>query len=115
VTDDESSVKPSVEDRELLLYDYFKWLTTLSLLTLGGVLSLSQSAELDMDNFRRTAMLAPICLAGITALTAADGIVRVRAGGKPPRLRPQHAMRLSLYSLSLGVGAFLSLFWDVLE
>ena len=116
MTDDESLVAPDTRaNADHLLYDYFKWLTTLSLLTLGGVLSLSQSAELRLSDRSILLVLVPLCAAGIAAWSGADGVVRAASGGKPPRLKASHSIRIATAALGVGVGVFLSLFWDVLK
>jgi hypothetical protein len=112
--EEESPSKPDLADGELLLYDYLKWITTLSLLTLGGVLSLAQSADIELGNFQVGMVLVPICIAGVTALSGADTLVRNRVGMKPHRMQPTRYMHISIGSLGIGVGAFLAAFWDAL-
>ena len=48
---------PQGREPERLLYDWFKHLTSLSLLTLGGVLSLSQAGEIAIDRNQLTIVL----------------------------------------------------------
>jgi hypothetical protein len=112
--DDDSLTKPDMADGELLLYDYLKWITTLALLTLGGVLSLVQSADIELSNFKIGMVLVPICIAGVTALSGADGLVRKRLGMKSGWSKPNQCMHLSIGALGIGVGAFLAAFWDAL-
>jgi hypothetical protein len=115
IDDEDSQAKPDIgSDGELLLYDYLKWVTTLSLLTLGGVLSLSQASDIELEHFEIGMVLIPICLAGITALSGVDSIVRARAGGAPRKYRPITYMRVAMAGLGIGTGAFLSMFWDAL-
>jgi hypothetical protein len=115
IDDDDSQVKPEIGgDRELLLYDYLKWTTTLSLLTLGGVLSLSQASDLQLNHFKIGTVLIPICVAGVTSLSGVDAIVRARLTGKSSRFRPVTYMRIAVGGLGIGTGAFLSMFWDAL-
>ena len=102
-------------DGQMVLYDFFKWLTTLCLLTLGGVLSLSQSAAVHLRDGDIAKLLVPLCLAAILGLTGASGIVRAKVGGKAPWIRPLHRIGLATASLGLGVGVFLVLFWDSLR
>jgi uncharacterized protein involved in exopolysaccharide biosynthesis len=112
--DDEPAV-PDGRDAQALLYDFFKWITTLSLLTLGAILSLSQSADLKLTARDLLLVLGPLSLASVVGLTGAEGVVRNRLTGHKPRIKPSLALWLAVGSLGLGTGAFLSLFWDVLQ
>ena len=119
MSDDDSNLlaseAPQNRQGELVLYDYFKHLTTLSLLVLGGILTISQTAK-------GAAMKAPgamivagvVTLAGVIAFSGASEIARAQAQGDEPK-------RLELYRksapvvLSLGVGMFLFMFQKVLR
>ena len=115
IDDDDSKAKPDIGgDGELILYDYLKWVTTLSLLTLGGVLSLGQASDIELEPFEIGMVLIPICIAGVTALSGVDSIVRARAAGAPRKFRPVTYMRVAMAGLGIGTGAFLSMFWDAL-
>ena len=95
---------------ETLLYDFGKYLTSLALLVLGGVLSLADRTALRAPDARLslTLVLGTIALAAICGLSVAGAIVNARArGGMPPRpLRP--TVHLGMLSLGVGVGTFMS-------
>ena len=108
---DNDSGPPRGPDADALLYDWFKHLTSLSLLTLGGVLSLSQIAK--GDPFYKWGLLGSLLAVGFAAVLAFSGasqIVRARTGNTP---RPKGVPMLEKgaeAALGLGVGAFLYIF-----
>lgn len=100
---------------DLVLYDYFKHLTTLSLLILGGILTLSQTAQGGEMKLRTVLMVvAVVTLAGFLSFSASGEIARAHFHGEKPR-------RVDLYRkaapaiLLLGVGMFLFLFGKALD
>ncbi len=111
--DIEDSVGPATQlapetDPDILLYDYSKYLLTLSMLILGGVLTISQGS----DPATRPppaillAVLVPIAASGFLSLSCLATIVRSRLSGRPQTKAPmmnQAAMGL----LGAGVAAFL--------
>ena len=115
--DDESNLLASEAPHrqgDLVLYDYFKHLTTLSLLTLGGILTLTQTgrgAEMKLPTVLMAVGL--VTLAGVVSFTASGEIARAHFHGEAPK-------RVDLYRkaapafLSLGVGVFLFLFGKAL-
>jgi hypothetical protein len=113
VTEEESIlVKPGSDaDGELLLYDFFKHLTSLALVTLGGVLVLAEKAN--GANARPdmiVAVLVLISASGIAAFSGAGEIVRSRYTGSKP-LAVLKIYRVAAPALlGVGVGMFLSLF-----
>lgn len=102
------SAAPELGDGATFLYDYFKHLTSLSVLTLGGVLAISGRAEAS-----RAAMIAVVALVGISALLAFSGtseIVRQKTTGEVREKSLKLYRAGAPVALSLGVGAFLYLF-----
>ncbi len=101
---------------ETLLYDFAKTLTSLSLIVLGGVLSLSgtdQAAEIPAFSLMLTS--GSIALAGMLALSTAFGIVEAR--GKN-RERPAHSMlmiKAANFLLGVGLGGFTIIWLDSLK
>jgi hypothetical protein len=114
VSDDiEDSVGPATQlapetDPDILLYDYSKYLLTLSMLILGGVLTISQGAD-TADRPAPAILLAillPIAGSGFLSLSCLAAIVRSRLTGRPQTSAAklnQAAMGL----LGAGVAAFL--------
>jgi hypothetical protein len=118
--DDESQVDPrSVADTdhfdEALLYDFAKFLTTLALLALGGVLTLTQTAEAQLLKKPVVGfVLGAIALAGVTAVGAAATIAQGEGVKRKPRFTPLTQVRIATAFLGLGAGGFLMLWWKTL-
>ena len=120
MTDDESHVDPkSVAQTDhfgqALLYDYAKFLTTLSLLALGGVLTLTQTAEpKEMKKAVIAFVLGAIALAGIAAVSAAGAMVEAQSGGRQPRISARTQIKIATALLGVGAGGFLMMWWKTL-
>jgi hypothetical protein len=114
MTDEDETSLPALspnQDSELLLYDYFKHLTTLSLISLGGVLTVAQIGDGgEVKPLLLIMVLVTIGLGGVASFGGASEIVRARFTGTPAH------KSLSLYRISapmllaLGVGMFLYVF-----
>ena len=112
---EEALVERSARDRALLLYDYFKHMTTLSLVTLGGILSISQTSGVRIGFERLLPSLALVALAGAIALFAMEAIIKVRMDDRAvPRLIGWYRMAAS-GAFGLGVGAFLGVFGGMIK
>ena len=118
MSDDESVVTaPALpDDRDMLLYDHFKHLTTLALLTLGGVLTLFQSADrTDIKPAMIITVLVIISAAGIAAFSGASEIVRARYTRTAHHKALEVCRVAAPLLLSLGVGMVLMMFVDSLS
>ena len=102
-------------DKEILLYDYSKHLLSLSLLGIGGIISIAQSPQGQKIPGMIVAMvLGILAISGCFSLSCTAAILRAR----------QHNTRVPnsawLYSrggmlfLGIGVGAFLSIWIKVM-
>src|SRR5687768_7602661 len=85
MSDEEDSLPALKSDYlELLLYDYFKHLTTLSLLALGGVLTVAQIGEGEqVKPILLVLVLVTLGLGGVASFSGASEIVRARYTGTP--------------------------------
>jgi hypothetical protein len=102
-------------DRELLLYDYFKHLTSLSLLTLGGVLAIAQAVDqTDVKPPVLIAVLIIISGGGICSFVGASELVKKRYTGTPSRSL-EFYRKSAPALLALGVGMFLGIYMDALS
>jgi hypothetical protein len=102
---------PPGRDPEAMLYDWFKHLTSLSLLTLGGVLSLSQVAEAsEIKSTNLITVLVLVSAAGIMAFSAADQLVNSRVRGEPLPRQVRWMQRATPGVLGMGLGAFMYTF-----
>ncbi|MBN8843395.1 MAG: hypothetical protein J0H88_09120 [Sphingomonadales bacterium] len=105
-------VEPEKSDGAAYLYDYFKHLTSLSILTLGGVLAISQREGAAPGQAQMYAVVILVALAGVLAFSGSGAIVRQQSTGKTPGkwFNPNFYRIASPASLSLGVGMFLALY-----
>ena len=119
MSDDDSNlpaiVKVDETDRELLLYDFFKHLTSLTLLTLGGVLAIAQAVDkTDVKPPVLIAVLIIISGGGICSFVGASEIVKKRYTGKASRSL-EFYRKAAPALLALGVGMFLGIYMDALD
>ena len=118
MTDDDATVRPRSGDEadpEVLLYDYSKYLLTLALLVLGGVLSLTQGP--DAAAISRKSLIVIIVLlavSGVSSLSAANEVVRARTERRAVRARSRYFSQAAMGTLGMGVGAFLSVWVEAL-
>jgi hypothetical protein len=109
-------VRGKSDDKDLLLYDFFKHLTSLALFTLGGVLILAQSADReDVKPALLIAVLVIISASGVLAFSGTSEITRARYTGTPPYRSLDLLRKAAPAMLALGVGMFLSMFVDSLN
>jgi hypothetical protein len=110
---DDATDRPVSPDggRYALLYDFFKHLTSLSALVLGGVLALYKTfthagAELGLV----IAVLGTVSTCGVVAFHATSEIARSIYNKKEPGRSVQWAAYVAPTLLALGVGIFLSMY-----
>ncbi|RYD99973.1 MAG: hypothetical protein EOP61_14205 [Sphingomonadales bacterium] len=106
--------EPAPHQGEALLYDYFKHLTSLCLISLGGVLALADKVQ------GRGAMLVigALGVIGIAALLSFSGageIVEARCKGKPLARHLDWYRIASPALLSIGLGMFLYIFLGTMK
>ena len=101
---------------ETMLYDFAKFLTTLSLLVLGGMLTLSAAArEGDLKLFNLVFVTVAIALAGMTSFITANSLVDARATGREPSPSLPRLMKLATGLIGIGLGGFLAMWLDSLS
>jgi hypothetical protein len=118
VTDEDDKLSdPSREqDGDLLLYDFFKHLTSLALLTLGGVLIVLKDVDpKDVKPIMVIIDIAVVSLSGILAFSGTSEIARARYTGTAPGRSLEFLRRAAPGTLSIGVGMFLAMFVDSLS
>ncbi len=92
-----------------LAYDYFKSMVSLSVGTLGGILTLGQAvfgAQISPVQMALAAL--PVAISGMLALQAQTDIVQLCQGVKPPMNSSKAALRLVPSFYGLGIGIFLA-------
>ena len=97
-----------------LLYDYFKHMTSLALITLGGVLTLSQTKNIEVKPFSLGMVVVLIAAAGISGFAGMDEVVKARFDGQDVSRRIRFYRKLCPIAFGTGIGAFLSLFFRAL-
>ena len=118
--DDESRVDPrNAADGghfdEAMQYDFAKFLTTLALLVLGGILTISQTADQHIAKPPVIAFVAgTIALAGVFAVSAASSLAKVGSFGTRRRMSARTLINVSIALLGMGAGGFLFLWWKTL-
>jgi hypothetical protein len=114
MSDDRPSSSDPAHHTELLLFDYFKHVTTLSLVALGGVLTITQ----DVEQIGQRALLVVvvlISLGGGTALSGLDAITKARLKNLPLPASIKWYRLVSATAFALGLGAYLALFMDIFQ
>lgn len=114
--DDKLPGAPREQDGDLLLYDFFKHLTSLALLTLGGVLIVIQKVDpKDVKPFMVIIDIAVVSLSGILAFSGSSEIARARYTGTAPARSLEVSRKGAPILLTIGVGMFLAMFVDSLS
>jgi hypothetical protein len=113
--DNEQAHDLQTGEQAAVLYDWFKYLTSLSLLTLGGVLSLSQSdAVADIKKAMLVLVLVLLSLAGMASFSGAAMVVDSSTKATPLSRWIKVTGTIAAMSLSMGIGAFLFIFVKVI-
>lgn len=120
---DEPATKIAVREQsqgdhygETLLYDFAKTLTSLSILVLGGVLTLAgtdRAAEIPLFSMVLTS--GSIALAGMLALSTVFAIVEARAKRREPSPRLLLLIKTANFLLGIGVGGFMIIWLESLQ
>jgi hypothetical protein len=115
MSDDSGMVDPrqSHEDRyaETLLYDFFKHMTSLALIALGGVLTISQVPDAEIRPFSLGMVVALLSIAGVFGFAGMDEIVKARLAGRDASRRISFYRKVCPAAFAVGVGGFLSIFF----
>ncbi|MFN7128081.1 MAG: hypothetical protein ACK4OJ_03360 [Brevundimonas sp.] len=92
-----------------LAYDYFKSMVSLSVATLGGILTLGGAIFGARISPLQMAMAAlPVAISGMLALQGKTDIIQLCQGLKPPLNSSRLALRLVPALYGVGVGVFLA-------
>jgi hypothetical protein len=91
-----------------LAYDYFKSMASVSVATLGGILTLGEAVfGARITPLQMGIAALPVALSGILALQGKTDIVQLRQGMKPPLNSSRIALRLVPALYGVGLGAFM--------
>jgi hypothetical protein len=100
---------------ETLLYDLAKFLTTLSLLAMGGILSLTEAAPEGV--YRPTWLLlalGAVALGAALSFGVAYSLADARSRHREPSRRLPLALQAATSLLGLGTGGFVWMWWSAL-
>lgn len=97
---------------ELLLYDYFKHLTTLALVALGGVLTISDGADQVSDR-NLLLVVVLISISGASSLTAIDKMTKARLKEMPLPTSMNRYRWISTATFAMGIGAYIAIFLSI--
>ena len=107
--DSETVLPDRGRDGALLLYDWFKHMTTLSLITLGGLLGILQGGEAQVRSGALGFIVSTIAFAGMLGFDGQNRLLVAELAGKPiPAMLSWHR-RLAMMTYGIGVGGFLLL------
>ena len=104
ISSEEQITRAATSDNDLLLYDYFKHLTTLALVALGGAISIAKGA---IATSTLGTIVFAIGLGGGLALIGLLAVVRERLAGKPTSRYVRWLRTASGVLFTFGVGMFL--------
>ncbi|MXO85095.1 hypothetical protein GRI38_03520 [Altererythrobacter aurantiacus] len=109
-TDEQLLAEFTGADAENLSYDFFKNMTSLSVLTLGGILTLSEGLFAERIEFRQMMLTAGLIAAGgVVALQCQADIVQMARGKKVSAAWLRFGHRIVPGFLGAGIGSFLAL------
>ena len=92
-----------------LAYDYFKSMASISVATLGGILTLAGTVfGARISPLQMGLAALPVAISGMIALQGQTDIVQVSQGVKPPFNTSKVALRLVPGLYGMGVGLFLA-------
>ncbi len=105
----------SSKSATLLLYDWFKHITTLSLITLAGLLSILQAGDSNVRPGGLAGIVIAIALAGIIGFDGQSRIIKAELSGTPLPKMLDWFRRVAVGSYSIGTGMFLVLFVESVQ
>ena len=101
---------------ETLLYDHGKFVTTLSLIVLGGVLTLTQaSGHGELDRYNIGLILGSVSVGGVIAFGTASALVDARARQKAPSRRLPFYLKGAMTLIGVRLGVFLVMWSEALS
>jgi hypothetical protein len=113
MNDDNQPERSSAELPFARAYDFFKHMTGIALISIGGVFAFLDNAGTKLDAKSITAVLAALGLSGVTSLLMSNTLATLEV--KPvPEAKVARQVRIGLVSstffLAVGLGAFVPSF-----
>ena len=107
---------PAGQYGETLLYDFAKTLTSLSLIVLGGILTLAGTQQAaDIPLFSLVLTSGSIAMSGMIALSTAMAIVEARAKNRQPTKYLTMMIKTANLFLGIGLGGFMIIWLESLK
>ncbi|RDC59640.1 hypothetical protein HME9302_00830 [Alteripontixanthobacter maritimus] len=97
----------SVDDR---LYDFFKHMTTLSLVSLGGIMTIASEKIVEIPAAALATVVGLVAIGGIGAYSGMGEIIQSKMKGDARPKRIAFYRGVSSLGFGMGIGAFLSVF-----
>jgi hypothetical protein len=96
-------------DPDFLAYDFYKSFTSLCMITLGGLLTLSETVfGRDFQPWQIIAVCLPVAASGVIALQCQTDMVQLAKGVRPrSKFFLNYGLRLTPSLYGIGIGAFL--------
>lgn len=93
-----------------LLYDWFKHITSLTVLTIGGVMALSQQPDVKLPHSSLLVVLICLVGSGISAFSGSVQIVDAGLQSKPLAKSILWLKHSAIICLLIGIGSFTGMF-----
>ena len=113
---EDNSLMPhkSSETDRALFYDYFKWITTLSLVSIGGVFSLITQSDFVFRPVDLMIVLICLAIAAATGLSGVDSQISLSSDAAKLAKRSRTLKSVAMFALGAGAGYFIVMFSDKL-
>ncbi|HEX9963441.1 MAG TPA: hypothetical protein VGB04_00475 [Allosphingosinicella sp.] len=113
--DEGLALRHAARDGDEYLYDFFKYMTSVSLLTLGGVLTVAQMAGPgELKQHTLLMIMAPVAASTLMAFSGASEMVRAKTARQEVSKTTHRLAKIAPAPFLIGVGAFIALFVDVM-
>jgi hypothetical protein len=111
--DDDTEIPEGIGDAgRALYYDYFKWITTLSLVAIGGVFSLVTQSKLVFKPLDLFIALGFLALAAVTGLTGVEAQIALSREPQKLAKKSKFLKSVAMFALGAGAGYFIIMFSD---
>ncbi|MFL9842587.1 hypothetical protein ABS767_16575 [Sphingomonas sp. ST-64] len=94
-------------------YDFFKHMTGIALISIGGVFALMDNTAAKLDGLSLVIVLGALALSGVTALLMANSLVTLEVKPEPHAKMVRNVrigLVMSTFFLAVGLGAFVPSF-----
>lgn len=113
MNEDEAHVEQEGSAPFARAYDYFKHLTGIALISVGGVFAFLNGGAITLDSRRAVIVLACLGLSGATSLLMAGSLAALEVKPVAPAQKAKqvrYGLIASTFFLAVGLGAFIQTF-----